>query len=127
MRSRSVVAEPAIARKVSEDIIFPGTLNILGKHWSVEWVENPDDFSDSEDGDGETIFRTQTIRIKEKQHFDAERDTLVHEIFHAIDNNMQLGLKEKQVHRLACAFYGVMRSNPDLVAHLMAPHPEEGA
>lgn len=124
MKQRGVGHEPEV-KKVAEEIVFPSTLNILGKRWPVEWVANPDEFSDSEDGCGETDFRKQTIRIKENQVFDAERDTLIHEPFHAIDNELQLGLKEKQVHRLACAFYQVMRANPDYVAYLMAPHPEE--
>lgn len=111
--------------KNPQEEFLPGTLNILGKRWPVEWVSNPDDFSDSTDGCGETVYAKQTIRIKEGQHFDAERDTLVHEPFHAIDHELQLGLKEKQIHRLACAFYQVMRANPDYVAYLMAPHPED--
>lgn len=114
-------------KKISEEMIFPGTLNIMGKHWVVEWVANTDDFSDSTDACGETVYAKQIIRIKEHQTFDSERDTLIHEPFHAIDHELQLGLKEKQIHRLACAFYGMMRANPDFVAYLMAPHPEEQA
>jgi hypothetical protein len=125
MRARPTAVSLPETKKVAEEIVFPGTLNILGKRWPVEWVVNPDDFSDSEDGDGETVFRTQTIRVKENQPFDAERDTVIHEILHALDNTLRLGLRHKQVYRLAAALYQLMRANPDLVAYIMAAHPEE--
>lgn len=126
MKAR-IAAEPRVSeiRKVADAVEFPGTLNVLGKHWPVEWVVDTDDFSDQTDSYGECIFTKQLIRVKNGLPFDCERDTLIHETFHAIDHELQLGLKEKQVHRLACAFYAVMRSNPDFVAHIMTPHPEE--
>lgn len=124
MKSHGIPHNPD-AEKLQDE--FPGSLNILGKHWPVEWVSHASEFSDGTDAAGETIFSRQTIRVMEGQAFDAERDTLIHEPLHAIDHDMQLGLKEKQVHRLASALYQFMRANPDWVAHIMAPHPEESA
>lgn len=114
-----------LAPVVKEQEAFPGSLNIMGKHWPFEWVENSSDFSDGNDANGETVYSRQTIRIKDGTHFDCERDTVIHETLHALDHELQLGLKEKQVHRLATGLYQIFRSNPDLYAYIMAPHPEE--
>jgi hypothetical protein len=46
------------------------------------------------------------------------KDTVLHECIHILDHGSQIGLKEKQVHRIASALLEMMWSNPTLAAWL---------
>jgi hypothetical protein len=43
------------------------------------------------------------------------KDTLLHELVHAIDYEMHLGMKERQVHCVATGILDMLNRNPQLV------------
>jgi len=50
---------------------------------------------------GHNDCNTQVITVNKNIHEDAKLDTILHEIIHIIDYNLQLKLKERQVHAMA--------------------------
>lgn len=48
------------------------------------------------------------------QTVDQLKDTILHEIIHIIDYEMQLEMSERQVHCMATGLYSVLKDNGDL-------------
>lgn len=44
-----------------------------------------------------------------------QRETMLHEVLHVIDDALVLGLTEKQIHRLSAMLAAVLVDNPDLM------------
>ena len=53
------------------------------------------------------------IFLRPNQSEDQARDTLLHEVIHAIDNVDSLNLSEEQVRRIATGLRAVFTSNPE--------------
>ena len=64
-------------------------------------------------------LRVENIKIADNMTANMTRQTLLHEIIHAIDFHAQIGLTEAQVNALDYGILGVLRSNPDLAAYLL--------
>lgn len=60
----------------------------------------------------------QVILIQPGMIEDEEKDTVLHEVIHAVDYLMQLGLTEDQVRSTATGLYAVMKDNPKLATYL---------
>ena len=90
---------------------LPATISMFGLDYPVALV--PDLVSDHSFY-GETIFRTQTIRIDESLPLDGQWCTLVHEALHIINERLHLGWMEEDV---ACVDTGVW----ELVRQLLLP------
>ncbi len=99
----------------------PLRVNILGKYYTISWVDKVDD----EGNVGETVDSKQRILILEDQGFENERDTVVHECTHAIDYQLQIGLRERQVHLVAAGIFSLLRANPKLVRYLLQKSPSQ--
>ena len=69
---------------------------------------------------GQINYMRQEIHIGDGMAAEQEYDTFLHEVLHAIDHNGQMGLSEKQIHRLASALLGVLLDND-----LLRDEPEE--
>ena len=92
-------------------MVNPASVKIFGKVYTIE--ENNEI---ADDGDyGQCNHRKQQIFYCSGQHHDQVRDTILHEIIHAIDHGINFGLKEEQVHGLACAIYCMFKDNPELL------------
>lgn len=81
------------------------SLDILGKHYQIEWVDELDDAL------GITYSSKQLIKMVKDLPVDTERETLLHEVIHAVEDGMGLNLTEAQVHGLACGLYAVLKNN----------------
>lgn len=92
----------------------PQSIQVLGKTYAVEFVDKVDD----KDSMGEHELSTQKIKIKNDQHAESAKETLLHEAIHAIDEQLDLGIREQQVHRLAVGLFQVLRENPAFLAYL---------
>lgn len=92
----------------------PCTVRVMGKTYSIQYVEKVDE----KDSLGEHELHVQVIKIRENQHAESKRETLLHELVHAIDEQLDLGMKEHQVHRLAIGLFQVLRENDHLVTFL---------
>ena len=87
-------------------------LDVLGKRYRLEWI-------DRTEGDyGECYVDQCKIEVALYQCLDQRRDTLLHEAMHAVDHEMNTGLRETQIRRLATGMLALFRQNPALVAYL---------
>jgi hypothetical protein len=66
------------------------------------------------DADGNRIFLCETLKP------DDMKEVLLHELIHAIDKVMSIGLREKEVHQVSVGIAAVMRDNPKLVKELFS-------
>ena len=94
----------------------PESILVIGKTFAVEDVDKVDD----EDSSGEQRRDQQLIKVKAGQHPETLRETLLHELIHAIEEQLGLDMKERQVHSLAIGLFQVLRENPALVRFVTA-------
>ena len=94
---------------------IPKSVSVLGKTYTVKHKTPPGRRKHY----GSCESRHTTLYVSPKQSKCNKSDTLLHEILHAVSEEMQLGLKEHQVRLGATALYAVLRDNPTLVAYLM--------
>lgn len=94
--------------------MIPGTLRILGKTWEIS--EAPTDFTDS----GSCNRDYQKIVVVTSQPEENIKDTLLHEVLHAVDYCMATKLTEDQVAALATGLLAVFLDNPTFLEFLNA-------
>jgi hypothetical protein len=82
------------------------SLRILGKTFEILWVDEV-----AEDAIGMCETHRQRIAMMNGLPLDTERDTLLHEVIHAIDETMGTGLTEQQVVALASGLLAVFNDN----------------
>ena len=92
----------------------PKTLKILGKPFKFEYLTDQLDA----DLNGECDCDKQLIRIREGQPLEAEQDTVLHELIHAIDEAVDSRMTESQVKRLATGLLAVFKENQRLATYL---------
>lgn len=93
---------------------LPEVVRVLGRDVPIVYVL-PDDLPKAV---GEYDYENQIVRVRIGQHPVFEADTVLHELLHAIDDAMQLGMKERQVHCTAVGLVALLRDNPDLLEYL---------
>ena len=92
-------------------------LNILGRPWTVEWVD------DLGDNYGESDHETASIEIVEGLDSHLDREILLHEVMHAIlrqQGRHYCKSEEEYVTALACGLIPVLDANPHLRKYLKA-------
>lgn len=89
-------------------------IDILSKRFIVKWKPTPG----GKDYGHCDSFQC-TILVDPKQHLEQQKDTLLHECVHALDHELDTGMREKQVRRIATGLLDFMRSNPEVVKWLM--------
>lgn len=89
----------------------PTSIKVLGKRYSIRVVKNCKHLGTSNSQNAE-------LEVLEDQDWQQKRDTVLHEIVHAIDYSMAMGLKERQVHALGCALYQLITENKPLIQWL---------
>lgn len=85
-------------------------LNILGDRYQVA-AHKP--VVEGKEVAGLVEYRVGRIRVNPSQSDDQARDTLLHEVIHAIDNVDALCLSEDQVRRVATGLRAVFTANPE--------------
>lgn len=91
----------------------PKTVTILGKPFTVKVVTSP-----HYEAYGEVDCAAQEILIASEQAHEQRRDTLLHEISHAIEGQLGMTIDHSFIHALGCGLSQVIRDNPDLVKWL---------
>lgn len=79
-------------------------LNLLGERYVVK-KQKIKEF-------GIVDYNKAVIRLRPKQSTDQARDTLLHEVIHAIDYTNSLEMNEHQVRTLATGLRAVFTTNP---------------
>lgn len=87
----------------------PSNARILGKTWTIEWKPELDD------GDhGATHHADLRIEMAGSHHPEHQQDTLLHELLHALDFELDLKLGERRVRLLATSLLGLLKDNPEI-------------
>lgn len=92
--------------------MIPTSLRILGKSWEV--AEAPTDFTHA----GSCNRDYQKIVVATNLPLDNVKDTLLHEVLHAVGYCMATKLTEDQVAALATGLLAVFLDNPALMEFL---------
>lgn len=92
--------------------MIPASVDVLGKPYRVELIQR-------DSGDYGECFSDQCrIEVATYQCDTQKKDTLLHEVMHAIDHEMNCRMSEPQIRRIATGLLAVLRQNPALVAFL---------
>lgn len=102
-------------KKDDSDGLPPKSIDILGKKFEIKLLEP----GEQDNCDGYMSLSEQIIAIRLQPAKDYNHDTGFHELIHAVDEILGLGLKEKQVHQLAAGLIAVMKQNPDFIEWLL--------
>lgn len=94
-------------------------LRILGKRHRIAWD------AQLEDNDGEFDLTRNLISVAEGLAHDEERDTLLHEITHAVEKQLNCSIPEEKLRLIVTGLYAVMKDNPKLVDYLFAVEPDD--
>ena len=100
------------------------TLRVLGKDSHVYVVpashKKLKDFpKDPDPGVGRYEEGMLDIYIAKGQVLDQAQDTLAHELFHLIDDLLEIGLSEEQVAKLTTGWLAALKDNPKLVEYIL--------
>lgn len=95
---------------------MPNHIVVGGRPYSVTTVAEVDD----EGSLGRVQDPHLEIEILKDQHPLTRRDTLLHEVIHAIDHVTQIDLTEKQVYVLAGQLLDTLRRNPSFTEWLIS-------
>jgi|WetSurMetagenome_2_1015567.scaffolds.fasta_scaffold767262_2 hypothetical protein len=82
------------------------SIRILGIEYALESKK----FNDEEQF-GESCEQTCIISIRDNLNKDVFEETLLHEIIHQIDDRLNLGMTENQVHCISVGLYCVSKEN----------------
>lgn len=89
------------------------TVDVIGKRYVVALMEGEGDY-------GECFSDQCRIEVRATQCHQQQADTLLHEVMHAVDHEMHCSMSEPQIRRMATGLLAVLRSNPALIAFLVA-------
>ena len=106
-----------------EPIEMPTGINILGKPFTVLCEEaNETPSSPLDRGDmGACAQALLRIYVRAGFPLHTQQDTLLHETLHAISDELQLDMAERQVATTATVLLDTLRRNPQLAAYLLQP------
>lgn len=93
----------------------PEKIKLLGKRIVIQYTAG----APLDDGlNGECDSDKQLILIRDGQPLESEQDTVLHEVVHAIDEAMDIKMKETQVKKLATGLLAVVKDNAGFVSYL---------
>lgn len=106
-------------------LVLPTEVVIVGHRWRVELVDDPDVSLHREVGPrtlGMTDLHREVIRIRGggEQGLDCMRDTLLHEVLHAVFSTAAAEPDESELARVATILLDTLRGNPVLVTALLS-------
>ena len=71
-----------------------------------------------DDDVGELDPAKQKMAIRDGQPFEQEQDTLLHEVIHGVDHELNLKFSERQVRAFATGLLAVLKDNPKFFSYL---------
>jgi len=103
-------------KQKTKQVGTPESVNILGKTYAIEWL--PHIYEDDGEQSGMSSTRHQVIKISTSHHKEQQKDTLLHEMLHAVDEEIGTKLEEEQVRHIATCLFQVLNSNPNILEFL---------
>lgn len=99
-------------------IVRPERIKVISKRFTIHYVpEATGELSDEKMGLCDTL--NQNIWVQDDLKEDTQRETLLHEILHAISDEMGLNLTEEQVAGTAIGVLAVLMDNPSFAKFLL--------
>ena len=86
---------------------IPQTVHILGQDFTIEFIKDRKKL----DYVGRCYPNANKIELVEDLPDDKLFQTYLHEVLHAIDINLNMGLKHKQIDTLSVALYQFLKDN----------------
>lgn len=90
---------------------LPDKVKIGGIIYDIELVDEIEDYIHNTEFCGRIIFKKNKIRILKSYTFDRQFRTLLHEIIHALDEDLKIGFEENGICRLEAGLYQVLKDN----------------
>jgi hypothetical protein len=119
-RIQSSQQYPSVGVGASRDFSrLPGKMSPTGEAQTVEQDDN------LRDRWGYVEHSRRRIVLRQSALPQDNRESLLHEVFHAIDDAFDLKLSESLVRRLARATFATLRDSPEYARWLLAGVPEE--
>lgn len=94
------------------EINIPSKIKVGYKDYEVRRMERLDD--NEHLLYGEVQYNNELINLCSRYPENQQKCTLIHELTHAIDNMLDIGLSEGQVEKLGAGFYQVIKDNPQM-------------
>ncbi len=95
---------------------FPSSFKLGGMIWTIEVIDASPEF------DSDNVIVGQCYQLKRRivlrridDNIPLMANSLLHEIIHAVDEHLKIGLKEKHVRKLADGLFEVLSDNPELL------------
>ena len=101
------------------------TIRLIGKRHRIEWDCEVLHADDGAEADGLFDRAKKLIQVAAGQTHDDERETLLHEILHALEVQMDAEIPEAKLRQLAVGLYAALKDNPRLVAYLLEEDGED--
>ena len=96
----------------------PERVKVISKRFTIHYVpEGTGELSEEKMGLCDTFH--QNIWVQDDLKEDTQRETLVHEVLHAISDEMRLELTEQQVAGAAIGILAVLMDNPSFAKFLL--------
>jgi len=92
-----------------------------GMVYAVDWT--PGEVLDELAEDrfvGRTVHMENRIVISSRAPEGRQRQALIHELVHVVDDGYKVGLTEKQVSRFSRGLFALLMDNPDAVRYVVA-------
>lgn len=86
-------------------------LDVMGKRFRVQWKKLEKDL-------GMCEASKCLISVDPSCALEQQKDTLLHEVLHAIDHEMDTNMRERQIRLQATGLLHFMRSNPEVIRWL---------
>ncbi len=102
----------------------PKQVKVVGQTFQVTFHDTLVSEDDGQKIQGDMSSQEGRIRVKNSRPF-VEVDTLIHEIFHALEYKVGLEHNEYWVHRIATGFTQVLKDNPAVVRYIIERLKEE--
>ena len=95
----------------------PKAVKVIGQTFQVTFHDNIVQ-EDGQKVQGDMSSQEGRIRVRNSRPF-VEVDTLIHEIFHALEYKVGLDHNEYWVHRIATGFTQVLKDNPAVAKYII--------
>ena len=90
---------------------IPDKIKISGIDYKIEIAKDYTDDMNEAENRGRVVFRKGVIRILESYFPESKSRTLLHEIIHILDDDLDLDLTEQTIRRLTSGLYQVLKDN----------------
>lgn len=94
---------------------LPKTIRVMGKRFKVRILKE----NEEPEVDGLMELAKQRISIRPQEAIDQVQDTALHEVIHAVDESLALGMTEAQVHQMATGLLSVLKDNVQFTRWLL--------